>query len=53
MPEFLAALDQTIELEAVIACTNPLPPEAIGPGEDLEKRTRKLGNPSLAPEDLG
>jgi hypothetical protein len=47
MLKFLPALDQTLELEAVITCTNPPPPEAIGPGEDLEERTRKLGNPSL------
>jgi hypothetical protein len=52
MPEFLQALDQTLELKAVIACTNPPPPKAIGPWEDLEERTRKLGNPSLGLEDL-
>jgi hypothetical protein len=52
MPGFLPALDQTLELEVVIACTHPLPLEAIGPGENLEERTRKLWNPSLGPEDL-
>jgi hypothetical protein len=53
MPEFLPALDQTLELQAVVACTNPLPHKAFGPGEDLEERMRKLENPSLEPEDLG
>jgi hypothetical protein len=53
MPEFLPALDQTLELEAVAACTNPLSPEAFGLGEDLEERMRKLGNPCLGSEDLG
>jgi hypothetical protein len=53
MPKFLPALDQTLELKVVIACTNPPPPEAIGLGDDLEERTRKLGSPSLGPEDLG
>jgi hypothetical protein len=37
MTEFLPALDQTLELEVVIACNNPPPPEAIGLGEDLEE----------------
>jgi hypothetical protein len=41
MPEFMPALDQTLE------------PEAIVLREDLEERTRKLGNTSLGPEDLG
>jgi hypothetical protein len=53
MPKFLPALDQTLELEAFIACTNPPPPEAIGLGEYLEGRMRKLANPSLGPEDHG
>jgi hypothetical protein len=53
MPEFLPSLDQTLELKAVIAFTNPLLPKAIGPEKDLEERTRKLGNPSLGLEDLG
>jgi hypothetical protein len=52
VPEFLSALDQTLELKADVASTNSLPPEAIGPGEDLEERTRNLGNPSLGPEGL-
>jgi hypothetical protein len=48
-----ARFRSTLELEAIIACTNPPPPEAIGPGEDLEERTGKLENPSFGPEDLG
>jgi hypothetical protein len=34
-PEFLPALDQTLELEADVVGTNSLPPEAIGPGRIL------------------
>jgi hypothetical protein len=53
VPEFLPALDRTLELKADIASTNSLPPEAIGPGKDLEERMRKLGNPLLGSEGLG
>jgi hypothetical protein len=53
VPEFLPALDQTLELEANVASTNSPPPEAIGPGKDLEERMRKLRNPSLGSKGLG
>jgi hypothetical protein len=53
VPEFLPAFDQTLELEEDVSSTNLPPLEAIGPGEDLEERTRKLGNPSLGSNDLG
>jgi hypothetical protein len=52
VPEFLLALDQTLELEADVASTNSPPPEAIELQEDLEERMRKLGNPSLGLEGL-
>jgi hypothetical protein len=39
MPEFLPALDQTLEHEAVVTCNNPPPPKAFGLGKDLEERT--------------
>jgi hypothetical protein len=34
-PEFLPALDQTLELEADVVGTNSPAPEAIGPGRIL------------------
>jgi hypothetical protein len=52
VPEFLPALDRILEIKADIVSTNSLPPEAIGPREDLEERTRKLRNPTLGSESL-
>jgi hypothetical protein len=52
-PEFLPALDQTLELETDIMSTNSPPPEAIELGKDLEERTRKLRDPTLGSESLG
>jgi hypothetical protein len=52
-PEYLPALDRTLELKADVASTNSPPPEAIGLGKDLEERMRMLRNPSLGSEGLG
>jgi hypothetical protein len=52
-PEFLPALDQTLEHKADVVSTNSPPLEAIGPGKDLEERMGKLRNPSLGSESLG
>jgi hypothetical protein len=43
MPEFLHALDQTLELKAVVTCTNPPPLKAIGPGGILRRERGSLG----------
>jgi hypothetical protein len=37
VPEFLPALDRTLELEADVSSTNSPPPKAIGPRKDLEE----------------
>jgi hypothetical protein len=43
MPGFLPDLDQTLELEVVIACTHPPPLEAIGPGRILRRERGSFG----------
>jgi hypothetical protein len=53
VPEFLPALDWTLELEANVTSTNSPTPKAIGPGKGLEERMSKLGNPSMGSECLG
>jgi hypothetical protein len=42
-PEFLSALDQTLELEVDAAGTNSPPPEAIGPARILRRERGSLG----------
>jgi hypothetical protein len=52
-PEFLPALDQTLELKADVAGTNSLPPEAIGPSRILRREQGSLGTHPLGWRSLG
>jgi hypothetical protein len=51
-PEFLPALDQTLELEVDVAGTNSPPPEAIGPGMILRRERGSLGTHPLGRRSL-